>query len=137
MLKDKVAIVTGAASGIGLATAEMLAKEGARVVLADINETQLEAVSAKIGADALAVDLSKREGTLGLHDLPHAYRAVPFDEIRMAFYETEWLGTRHQFEFYPWPGRLGIQIRLCIRETRSDGTYQDRGVRGRPLRHYG
>ena len=37
MLKDKVAIVTGAASGIGLATAEMLAKEGARVVLADIN----------------------------------------------------------------------------------------------------
>ena len=60
MLKDKVAIVTGAASDIGLATAEMLAKEGARVVLADINETQLEAVSAKIGADALAVDLSKR-----------------------------------------------------------------------------
>ena len=68
MLKDKVAIVTGAASGIGLATAEMLAKEGARVVLADINETQLEAVSAKIGADALAVDLSKREGCRELAD---------------------------------------------------------------------
>ena len=68
MLKDKVAIVTGAASGIGLATAEMLAKEGARVVLADINETQLEAVSAKIGADALAVDLSKREGCRELTD---------------------------------------------------------------------
>ena len=68
MLKDKVAIVTGAASGIGLATAEMLAKEGARVVLADINEAQLEAVSAKIGADALAVDLSKREGCRELAD---------------------------------------------------------------------
>ena len=68
MLKDKVAIVTGAASGIGLATAEMLAKEGARVVLADINEAQLEAVSAKIGADALAVDLSKREGCRVLAD---------------------------------------------------------------------
>lgn len=68
MLKDKVAIVTGAASGIGLATAEMLAKEGARVVLADINEAQLEAVSAKIGADALAVDLSKREGCWELAD---------------------------------------------------------------------
>lgn len=68
MLKDKVAIVTGAASGIGLATAEMLAKEGARVVLADINEAQLEAVSAKIGADALAVDLSKREGCQELAD---------------------------------------------------------------------
>lgn len=68
MLKDKVAIVTGAASGIGLATAEMLAKEGACVVLADINEAQLEAVSAKIGADALAVDLSKREGCWELAD---------------------------------------------------------------------
>ena len=68
MLKDKVAIVTGAASGIGLATAEMLAKEGARVVLADINEAQLEAVSAKIGADALAVDLSRREGCRELAD---------------------------------------------------------------------
>ena len=68
MLKDKVAIVTGAASGIGLATAEMLAKEGARVVLADINEAQLEAVSAKIGADALAVDLGKREGCRELAD---------------------------------------------------------------------
>lgn len=68
MLKDKVAIVTGAASGIGLATAEMLAKEGARVVLADINEAQLEDVSAKIGADALAVDLSKREGCRELAD---------------------------------------------------------------------
>lgn len=68
MLKDKVAIVTGAASGIGLATAEMLAKEGARVVLADINEAQLEAVSVKIGADALAVDLSKREGCRELAD---------------------------------------------------------------------
>lgn len=37
-LKDKVAIVTGAASGIGFATASRFAVEGAKVVLADINE---------------------------------------------------------------------------------------------------
>jgi NAD(P)-dependent dehydrogenase (short-subunit alcohol dehydrogenase family) len=36
-LTDKVAIVTGAASGIGLATARRLAEEGAKVMLADIN----------------------------------------------------------------------------------------------------
>jgi NAD(P)-dependent dehydrogenase (short-subunit alcohol dehydrogenase family) len=35
--KNKVAIVTGAASGIGLATAKQLGREGARVVLADLN----------------------------------------------------------------------------------------------------
>ncbi len=37
-LADKVALVTGAGSGIGRATAELFAAEGARVVLADIDE---------------------------------------------------------------------------------------------------
>ncbi len=40
LLKDKVAIVTGAASGIGLATAVRFAQEGARVVLADIDKAK-------------------------------------------------------------------------------------------------
>lgn len=41
-LKDKVAIVTGAAGGIGLACAQRLASEGARVVLADRDEVRLQ-----------------------------------------------------------------------------------------------
>ncbi|WP_442599597.1 3-oxoacyl-ACP reductase FabG [Neobacillus sp. D3-1R] len=39
-LKDKVAIITGAANGIGLAAAEVFAREGAKVALADFNEQQ-------------------------------------------------------------------------------------------------
>ena len=41
-LKEKVAIVTGAASGIGRATAHKFTKEGARVVAVDINEEGLK-----------------------------------------------------------------------------------------------
>ena len=46
--KDKIAVVTGAASGIGQATAEALAAEGARVIVADINREKGEAVAAAI-----------------------------------------------------------------------------------------
>ena len=41
-LAGKVAVVTGAASGIGLALAERFAAEGMRVVLADVEATALE-----------------------------------------------------------------------------------------------
>lgn len=40
--QDKVVIITGGASGIGLAIAKRLASEGARIVLADINQTNLD-----------------------------------------------------------------------------------------------
>ena len=36
-VRDKVAIVTGGASGIGLASAKLLANEGAKVIVADFN----------------------------------------------------------------------------------------------------
>jgi NAD(P)-dependent dehydrogenase (short-subunit alcohol dehydrogenase family) len=39
-LKNKVAIVTGSASGIGQRIAEAFAKEGAKVVIADLNENE-------------------------------------------------------------------------------------------------
>lgn len=57
-LKDKVAVVTGAAKGIGFACAKCLAEEGAKVVLADIDATTGEAAAEALqaeGADALFV----------------------------------------------------------------------------------
>jgi len=47
-LQNKVAIVTGAASGIGRATARRFAQEGAKVILADINAPDGETASAEI-----------------------------------------------------------------------------------------
>lgn len=47
-LKDKVAVVTGAAAGIGLACAEAFAREGAKVILSDINSERGEAAAQQV-----------------------------------------------------------------------------------------
>jgi NAD(P)-dependent dehydrogenase (short-subunit alcohol dehydrogenase family) len=60
-LKDKVALVTGGASGLGRATAEVLTARGARVVLLDRDE-RVRAVADEIGADALGVEGSVTDG---------------------------------------------------------------------------
>lgn len=61
--KDKVAVVTGAASGIGRATAQILAGEGARVVIADVDAARGEAAAAEMRAQGrsavfMAVDMT-------------------------------------------------------------------------------
>lgn len=61
-LNGKVAIVTGAASGFGAEIARVYAKEGAKVVIADLNETGAQKVAAEIGDAAIALrcDVSNR-----------------------------------------------------------------------------
>src|SRR6476469_2717637 len=51
-LANKVAIVTGAASGMGAATARLFAREGAKVVIADVLEHEGRQVADAIGAAA-------------------------------------------------------------------------------------
>jgi NADP-dependent 3-hydroxy acid dehydrogenase YdfG len=64
MLKDRVAIITGASSGIGEATARLLAAEGAKVVLAARRADRTETLARRIvddGGEALAMPLDVTE----------------------------------------------------------------------------
>src|ERR1700731_3773608 len=70
-LKDKVAIVTGGGVGIGKAYAQGLAQEGAKVVVADIQEAEAKKVAADIkeaGGEAHlgAVDVTSPEKTMAM-----------------------------------------------------------------------
>lgn len=105
ILKDKVAIVTGAGRGIGRGIALMLAREGAKVVVSDLNHEDCLSVVAELeeqGAQALAVqcDVSQKEavdklmaeatakfGTLDiLVNNAGIYPFIPFLEMS----ESEW-----------------------------------------------
>lgn len=70
-VKDKVAIVTGGGSGIGAACATMLAAEGAKVVVADIDLQRAQSIAENISAAggevlACAVDIGSEESIQGM-----------------------------------------------------------------------
>ncbi len=61
-VQDKLALVTGAGSGIGRATATLLAREGAMVLVADIDAQATQAVATEIGhAEPLVLDVTDEE----------------------------------------------------------------------------
>jgi NAD(P)-dependent dehydrogenase (short-subunit alcohol dehydrogenase family) len=74
MLKEKVAIITGACQGIGYACAERFIKEGAKVVLSDVNDTTGEQAAQRLreqGGDAVYThcDVSNKSDVEALFDL--------------------------------------------------------------------
>ena len=64
----QVAIVTGAASGLGLAIAKKLHAEGAAVALLDLNDAALQTAAKEVGSNAVsfAIDLTKQEQVEGV-----------------------------------------------------------------------
>ncbi len=126
-MKDRVAIVTGAAQGIGRAVADKLAAEGARVVVADKNHAGAEAAAAELdGALALEVDVSSEQSVTAMIEsvvseagkidaLVNNAAIVPF---------TEW----DEVDFAEWKRITG---------TNLDGVYLCCRAAYRPMREAG
>lgn len=105
-LKDKVAVVTGAAQGIGQAIAETLAGRGARVVVADLQVDKAEAVakdiSANTGQQAIAIEVDVADGSsakamieraiaeFGRVDILVNNAGTTHDNLIMRMSESEW-----------------------------------------------
>ena len=68
MAEQQIALITGGASGIGLAAAEALATSGRLVVLADVNRDAGEAAAKRLGGNFIHADLSSRAGCKALTD---------------------------------------------------------------------
>jgi NAD(P)-dependent dehydrogenase (short-subunit alcohol dehydrogenase family) len=67
-LQDRVAVVTGGGSGIGLATSRRFAAEGATVVVVDVNEEAGEATAEEVEGEFVACDVSDERAVEGLFD---------------------------------------------------------------------
>ena len=67
-LDGKVAVVTGGGSGFGAGIVQLFAAEGARVVVADVNERAAEEVAAGIDAVAVAADVTREDDTKRMID---------------------------------------------------------------------
>jgi NAD(P)-dependent dehydrogenase (short-subunit alcohol dehydrogenase family) len=67
-LQDRVAVITGAGSGIGLATARRFASEGAKVVVVDLNEDAGKAAADEVGGEFVGADVADEDSVKALFD---------------------------------------------------------------------
>ena len=84
--KDKVAVVTGGASGVGYAIGEALAKEGAKVVLTDIEESKLKAAKEELSSydDLISVKQADVSNPKSMDDL-NSFVTSEIGDVQLLF----------------------------------------------------
>jgi meso-butanediol dehydrogenase/(S,S)-butanediol dehydrogenase/diacetyl reductase len=70
-LEGRVVLITGAAGGIGAATARRFAREGARLVLADLDDNAVTRLAKELGAEAMRADVTRAGDIEALIDAPY------------------------------------------------------------------
>ncbi|MGZ3360421.1 MAG: 3-hydroxybutyrate dehydrogenase, partial [Xanthobacteraceae bacterium] len=120
-LKDKVAIVTGAASGIGKEIARTYAREGARVVIADLNQTAADATAAELGgpqkALAVAMDVTdERQVESGVARTVEQFGKI---DVLVSNAGIQIVAPLDEFEFASWKRLLSIHLDGAFLTTRA------------------
>jgi 3-hydroxybutyrate dehydrogenase len=129
-LKDKVAIVTGSASGIGKEIAKTFVREGAKVVIADLNLDAAKATATEIGGDgvalAVAMDVTNEAAVdAGVAETVKVFGGV---DILVSNAGIQIVAPVDQFDFAKWKLMLAIHLdgaflttRACLREMYKQG----------------
>jgi 2-hydroxycyclohexanecarboxyl-CoA dehydrogenase len=122
-MQDRAVVVTGAASGIGRATALLLAREGARVFVGDIDENGGRAVAAQAAGETLALeflplDLTRTESIEAFVGAVHAKAGGRLDGLVNA---AGWDRIQPFMENPPemWERLIAINLLGAIRLTRA------------------
>ncbi len=126
MLAGQVAIITGAARGIGAAAAHLFIREGARVVISDRDAAPLNAVAAELrsaGGDAMAVagDLTDPEFPQRLVEETIAKFGALHILVNNAGYP--WDGMLHKMSDKQWQAMLDIHVTAPFRLIRAASPY--------------
>ncbi len=121
-LKDKVAIVTGAASGIGKDIAQTYAREGAKVVIADLNKDAAEATASEIkgtGGQAMgiAMDVTDEHAVNdGVAAIVAAYGGV---DVLVSNAGIQIVHPIEEFSYADWKKMLAIHVDGAFLTTRA------------------
>lgn len=119
-LANKTAIVTGAGSGIGAATAALFAKEGARVLVADFDESAAQKSAAQIGKAAVAIRMDVRSSTDCKAMADRAKAEFGRIDILVNNAGRGMLGTVVTTEEKEWDDLFAVNVRgvfLCSKHT--------------------
>jgi len=122
LLKDKIAVVTGAASGIGREIAFTYAREGAKVVIADLNLDGANATAAEIaktGAQAIGVAMDVTDEGQVEAGMAKAIAAFGGIDILVSNAGIQIVAPLDEFEFSKWKLMLAIHLDGAFLTTRA------------------
>ncbi len=120
-LSNKVALVTGAAKGIGFATAKLLADNGARVVIADVDAAGANAAASGLkGATALRMDVSSApEVEAGVRQISAQLGRIDILVNNAGINTTSHRVTIDQFPIDEWDRIMAVDLRGVFLVSRA------------------